>query len=400
MTREKSHVMPTYNRSELAFERGEGAWLFTANNEAYLDFAAGIAVNVLGHNHPVLNQSLKDQADRLWHTSNLYTISGQEKLADKLCASCFADRVFFCNSGAEAMEGAIKTARKYHAVQGHGEKIEIITFKGAFHGRTMMALAAAGNPTYLEGFGPVPEGFVQIPNFDLEATEKAIHANTAGILIEPIQGEGGIVPVPHDFMRGLRQLCDAHDILLIVDEVQCGIGRTGKLFAYEWSDIQPDIMAIAKGIGGGFPLGAFLATEKAASGMVAGTHGSTYGGNPLAVAVGSTVMDIVAKPDFLAQVEKTGMVLAQKLAALQDSWPNVIAEIRGQGLMLGIKTVIANTELVAALREAKMLTVGAGDNVVRLIPPLNITDDDVDAAMQALETACAYVTQNNEVGHD
>lgn len=400
MTREKSHVMPTYNRSELAFERGEGAWLFTAENEAYLDFAAGIAVNVLGHNHPVLNQTLKDQADKLWHTSNLYTISGQENLADKLCEACFADRVFFCNSGAEAMEGAIKTARKFHAAQGHTEKIEIITFAGAFHGRTMMALAAAGNPAYLDGFGPVPEGFVQIPSFDLKATEKAIHAQTAGILIEPIQGEGGIMPVPHDFMQGLRALCDAHDILLIVDEVQCGVGRTGKLFAYEWSDIQPDIMAVAKGIGGGFPLGAFLATEKAAAGMVAGTHGSTYGGNPLAVAVGGAVMDIVAQPDFLAQVEKKGLILAQKLAALQDNWPNIIAEIRGQGLMLGLKTIIPNTELVAALRAANMLTVGAGDNVVRLIPPLNITDEDIDAAMRALETACAELAHKNEGGDE
>ncbi len=393
---ENSHVMPTYNRSPLAFERGEGAWLFTAEGEAYLDFAAGIGVTVLGHSHRALIDTLIEQAERLWHTSNLYTIPGQESLADGLCALSFADKVFFCNSGAEAMEGAIKTARKYHATHDQPEKYEIITFRGAFHGRTMVTLAAAGNRAHLEGFGPAPLGFIQMDGFDLEKTKQAIGSKTAAILIEPVQGEGGIMAVPYSFMRGLRELCDVHGILLIVDEVQCGIGRTGKLFAYEWADIQPDIMAIAKGIGGGFPLGAFLATDGAAIGMVMGTHGSTYGGNPLAVSVGNKVLEIVSQPVFLAEVERLGLLMKQKLAALKDRFPEIIAQIRGVGLMLGIKTIPLNTELVAALRETKLLTVGAGDNVVRLMPPLNITDDDLNAAITALETACKKLQEKND----
>lgn len=388
---EKSHVMPTYNRSPLAFERGEGAWLFTENGEAYLDFASGIAVNALGHSHPDLIEVLVNQANRLWHTSNLYTIPGQESLSDKLCALSFADKVFFCNSGAEAMEGAIKTARKHFAAKGEPDRYEILTFSGAFHGRTMVTLAAAGNQAYLEGFGPAPEGFIQLQGFDLDQVEQAIGPQTAGVLIEPVQGEGGIMPVPTEFLRGLRALCDKHEILLIVDEVQCGVGRTGRLFAYEWADVVPDIMAIAKGIGGGFPLGAFLATDKAASGMVPGTHGSTYGGNPLAVAVGAKVLDIVSDQTFLSEVERLGLLMKQKLAALKDKFPNIIAEIRGEGLMLGIKTIPVNGDMVNALREANLLTVGAGDNVVRLIPPLNITDADVAAAMTSLETACTVL---------
>lgn len=388
---EKSHVMPTYNRSPLAFERGEGAWLFTENGEAYLDFASGIAVNALGHSHPDLIEVLVNQANRLWHTSNLYTIPGQESLSDKLCALSFADKVFFCNSGAEAMEGAIKTARKHFAAKGEPDRYEILTFSGAFHGRTMVTLAAAGNQAYLEGFGPAPEGFTQLQGFDLDQVEQAIGPQTAGVLIEPVQGEGGIMPVPTEFLRGLRALCDKHEILLIVDEVQCGVGRTGRLFAYEWADVVPDIMAIAKGIGGGFPLGAFLATDKAASGMVPGTHGSTYGGNPLAVAVGAKVLDIVSDQTFLSEVERLGLLMKQKLAALKDKFPNIIAEIRGEGLMLGIKTIPVNGDMVNALREANLLTVGAGDNVVRLIPPLNITDADVAAAMTSLETACTVL---------
>ena len=392
---EKSHVMPTYNRSPLAFERGDGAWLFTSSGEAYLDFASGIAVNALGHNHQGLIDTLVDQANRLWHTSNLYTIAGQESLSDKLCQLTFADKVFFCNSGAEAMEGAIKTARKHFAAKGEAQRYEIITFKGAFHGRTMMTLAAAGNPAYLEGFGPVPEGFTQLDGFDLKQVEKAIGPQTAAILIEPIQGEGGIVPVPASFLQGLRDLCDTHDLLLIADEVQCGVGRTGKLFAHEWANIQPDIMAIAKGIGGGFPLGAFLASDKAASGMVPGTHGSTYGGNPLAVAVGAKVLEIVSDKAFLTEVDRLGLLMKQKLAALKDAFPDVIAEIRGEGLMLGIKTIPLNGEMVQALRDHKLLTVGAGDNVVRLIPPLNITNDDVNAALAALQAACETLQQAN-----
>ncbi|MGC6472977.1 MAG: aspartate aminotransferase family protein [Parvibaculales bacterium] len=385
---EKSHVMPTYNRSSLAFERGEGAWLFTESGDAYLDFASGIAVNALGHSHQGLIEALMDQANRLWHTSNLYTIPGQESLSARLCALTFADQVFFCNSGAEAMEGAIKTARKHFAARGEPDRYEILTFTGAFHGRTMTTLAAAGNRAYLDGFGPAPEGFTQLDGFDLDLVEQAIGPQTAAVLIEPVQGEGGIMPVPTEFMRGLRALCDAHDLLLIVDEVQCGVGRTGRLFAHEWAGISPDIMAVAKGIGGGFPLGAFLATERAASGMVPGTHGSTYGGNPLAVAVGAKVLEIVSEEGFLAEVERLGLLLKQKLAALKDRFPGVIAEIRGEGLMLGIKTVPLNSDMVSALREANLLTVGAGDNVVRLIPPLNLTDADIEAAMTALETAC------------
>lgn len=385
---DKSHVMPTYNRSPLAFERGEGAWLFTESGEAYLDFASGIAVNALGHSHQGLIAALTEQANRLWHTSNLYTIPGQESLSDRLCALTFADQVFFCNSGAEAMEGAIKTARKYFAAKGEAERYEILTFTGAFHGRTMVTLAAAGNQAYLDGFGPVPQGFTQLNGFDLDLVEQAVGPQTAAILIEPVQGEGGIMPVPTEFLRGLRALCDKHDLLLIVDEVQCGVGRTGRLFAHEWAGISPDIMAVAKGIGGGFPLGAFLATERAASGMVPGTHGSTYGGNPLAVAVGAKVLDIVSDEGFLAEVERLGLLLKQKLAGLKDRFPDIIAEIRGEGLMLGVKTVPLNSDMVAALREAKLLTVGAGDNVVRLIPPLTITDADVEAALASLEAAC------------
>lgn len=381
-------VMPTYNRSPLAFERGDGAWLKTADGEEYLDFASGIAVNLLGHSHPALLEALQTQSEKLWHVSNLYTMPEQQKLAAQLCASSFADRVFFCNSGAEAMEGAIKTARKYHAAQGHAERYEIIGFTGAFHGRTLTTLAAAGNPAYLDGFGPKAEGFIHIDGFDAEAVEAAIGPQSAAILIEPVQGEGGIVAVPEEFLRRLRALCDAHDLLLIVDEVQCGMGRTGKLFAYEWSGIMPDIMAIAKGIGGGFPLGAFLATEKAASGMVPGTHGSTYGGNPLGCAVGLAVLEIVGDTAFLRQVQDTALLLKQKLAALVDRYPKVFADVRGTGLMLGLKAVMPNTEIVAALRDAHLLTVGAGDNVVRLLPPLIIGPTEIDAALTALETAC------------
>lgn len=391
-----SHVMPTYNRSELAFVRGDGAWLYTAEDAAYLDFTSGIAVNALGHCHPELIAALKEQADKVWHVSNLYTIPGQEALADRLCALTFANKVFFCNSGAEAMEGAIKTARKYHAVNGAPEKYEIIGFTGSFHGRTLATLAAAGNAAYLEGFGPPLEGFVHIDGFGVEQTKAAINDKTAAIMIEPVQGEGGVKSVPIAFMKALRALCDAHGLLLIADEVQCGVGRTGKLFAHEWSGITPDIMAVAKGIGGGFPIGALLATEEAAQGMVLGTHGSTYGGNPLGVAVAAKLLDIVCAPGFLEQVRQTGLMFKQKLAALKDSYPDLIEEVRGEGLMMGLKCVVPNTQIIAALRAENMLVVGAGDNVIRLLPPLTVGEKEIEAAMMALEKACENIKQEDK----
>ncbi|MFN3483469.1 MAG: aspartate aminotransferase family protein, partial [Rhabdaerophilum calidifontis] len=327
-------------------------------------------------------------AQKLWHVSNLYTISGGERLARRLCELTFADRVFFTNSGAEALECAIKTARKYHSANGQPERFRIITFEGAFHGRTLATIAAGGQKKYLEGFGPAMPGFDQVPFGDLDAVKAAIGPETGAILIEPVQGEGGMRAAPPGFLRALRELCDAHGLLLILDEVQCGVGRTGKLFAYEWAGIVPDIMAVAKGIGGGFPMGACLASEAAAKGMTIGTHGSTYGGNPLAMAVGNAVLDIVAEPAFLEQVRATARDLRQRLAELKDRHPDVIEEIRGEGLLVGIRTRVANTDLVAAGREAGILTVAAGDNVVRLLPPLNIGDAEIREAYARLDAAC------------
>ncbi len=324
-------MMPTYARAKLAFERGEGVWLYTADGERYLDFGGGIAVSSVGHSHPHLVKALTDQAQKLWHTSNVYQIPEGERLAKRLADLTFADVVFFTNSGAEALEGSIKTARKYHSANGHPERYRIITFEGAFHGRTLATIAAGGQKKYLEGFGPVSPGFDQVPFGDHKALEAAIGPETAAILIEPVQGEGGIRPVPTQCLRGLRELCDKHGLLLIFDEVQSGVGRTGKLFAHEWAGVTPDIMAVAKGIGGGFPMGAFLATAEAAKGMTAGTHGSTYGGNPLAMAVGNAVVDLVADPAMLAHVEAMGLLLRQRLAELKDRHPAVIAEIRGKG---------------------------------------------------------------------
>jgi acetylornithine/N-succinyldiaminopimelate aminotransferase len=387
-----SSVMPTYARAKLSFERGEGVWLYTESGERYLDFGAGIAVSSLGHSNPKLVKALTDQAKKIWHTSNLYTIPEGEKLAKRLCELTFADVVFFTNSGAEANEGAIKTARKYQSVSGHPEKYRIITFAGAFHGRTLATIAAGGQQKYLEGFGPQMPGFDQVPFGDHKALETAITPETAAIMIEPVQGEGGLRSVPTQCLRGLRELCDKHGLLLIFDEVQTGVGRTGKLFAYEWSGVTPDIMAIAKGIGGGFPMGAFLATSEAAKGMTAGTHGSTYGGNPLGMVVGSAVLDAVSKPAFLRNVQKMASLFRQRLAELQDRYPTVIAEIRGSGLLMGIKTVVPNTEMQQELRDGeKMLTVSAGDNVVRLIPPLIIKEQDVLEATSRIERACKTI---------
>jgi acetylornithine/N-succinyldiaminopimelate aminotransferase len=391
-----SHLLPAYARADLAFERGEGAWLHATNGERYLDFASGVAVNVLGHAHPHLVAALTEQAQKLWHTSNLYRIPQGERLAERLCAATFADLVFFANSGAEALECSIKTARKYHAVSGRPERYRFITFEGAFHGRTLATLAAGGQKKYLDGFGPVVAGFDQVPFADVEATKAAIGPETAAILIEPVQGEGGVRVAPPQVLRALRALCDQHGLLLVLDEVQCGVGRTGTLFAYQAAGITPDIMAIAKAIGGGFPLGACLATSEAAKGMTAGTHGSTFGGNPLAMAVGNAVLDVVLAPDFLPQVRRTALDLKQRLAEIRDRHAGVIAELRGEGLLLGLRTVGTNTELVDALRAEGMLTVAAGDNVVRLLPPLIIGAEEVGEAVARIDRACARVARKRE----
>ena len=381
-------VLPTYARADLEFERGEGPWLITAKGERYLDFGAGIAVNAFGHSHPHLIKALTEQAGKVWHTSNIYRIPGQERLARRLVEATFADTVFFTNSGAEALECAIKMARKYHAAKGAPERYELITMEGAFHGRTLATIAAGGQKKYLEGFGPAMPGFPQVPFGDLKALEAAIGPATAGILIEPVQGEGGIRIISNEDLRHIRALCDEKGILLVLDEVQTGVGRTGELFAHEHAGITPDIMAIAKALGGGFPVGACLASADAAAGMTAGTHGSTFGGNPLAMAVANAVMDLALDEAFLPHVRMLGLKLRQKLAMLADRFPRIVEEIRGEGLMLGIRCRTPNTDLVAALREEKMLTVGAGDNVVRLLPPLNIEEAHLDEAMEKLMVAC------------
>jgi acetylornithine/N-succinyldiaminopimelate aminotransferase len=381
-------VMPTYGRFDLAFERGEGVYLYDTEGTAYLDFCGGIAVTSLGHGHPHLVEAIREQAGKLMHTSNLYRIPAQEKLAERLAASTFADLVFFTNSGAEAVECAIKAARRYHYVNGAPERYRIITMEGAFHGRTLATIAAGGQEKHLEGFGPVVDGFDQVPFGDLAALEAAIGPETAGILVEPVQGEGGINAITTEVLEAMRKLADDNGLLLIFDEVQCGVGRTGKLFAYQWTNIEPDIMAAAKGIGGGFPLGACLATESAAKGMTAGTHGSTYGGNPLAATAGNAVLDVVDDPAFLAHVEEMGGYLGQKLGALVARYPEIISGVRGVGLMRGIECKVVNGDLVNALTEQKVLTVGAGGNVVRLLPPLTVTETDIDASIDALDAAC------------
>ena len=380
-------ILPTYNRVNLDFERGEGAWLFTREGQRYLDFTAGIAVNVLGHAHPHLVAALTEQAGKLWHLSNIFRIEGGERLAERLKAATFADTMFFTNSGAEALECAIKMARKYHSANGAPGRYRMITFEGAFHGRTLATIAAGGNPKYLDGFGPAMPGFDQVPFGDIEAVKAAIGPETGAILIEPVQGEGGVRAGSWSFLRALRQLCDEHGLLLVLDEVQCGVGRTGKFFAHEWAGITPDIMAVAKGIGGGFPVGACLATEEAAKGMTAGTHGSTYGGNPLAMAVANAVLDVVLAEGFLDQVQATSARLRQKLAELKDRHPAVVADIRGEGLLIGIRTHVPNTDVVAAMREEHMLAPTASDNVVRLLPPLNIGDAEIEAAFVKLDAA-------------
>ncbi len=388
-----SALYETFARAPLAFDRGEGVWLIAEDGRRFLDFAGGIAVNSLGHGHPHLVAALTEQAGKLWHTSNLYEIPGQRRLGERLVAATFADKVFFTNSGAEALECAIKTARRYQYVSGHPEKFRTITFEGAFHGRTLATIAAGGQEKYLEGFGPKVDGFDQVPFGDIEAVEKAITPETAAVLIEPIQGEGGIREVPAAFLKRLRELCDQHGLLLIFDEVQCGIGRTGKLFAYEWTGVTPDIMAIAKGIGGGFPVGACLATDEAAKGMTPGVHGTTFGGNPLAMAVGNAVLDVVLEDGFLDEVKRKALLMKQGLASISDEFPEIIESVRGFGLLLGLKCKAPNTAVNGALRQEEMLAVPAGDNVVRLLPPLNVTDDEIREALSRIHAAAKGLSE-------
>jgi acetylornithine/N-succinyldiaminopimelate aminotransferase len=386
-----SHLLPTYARVDIAFERGEGPWLFATNGERYLDFTAGVAVNVLGHAHPYLAAALNAQAQKVWHVSNLFRIPEAERLAERLCTETFADLVFFCNSGAEAMECSIKTARKYQHASGRPERHRIITFEGAFHGRTLATLAAGGQKKYLEGFGPVVDGFDQVPFADLDAVKKAIGPETAAILIEPVQGEGGVRVVPTPFLRVLRDLCDQHGLLLVFDEVQTGVGRTGSLFAHQRCGVTPDVMGIAKAIGGGFPLGACLATAEAGKGMTAGTHGSTFGANPLAMAVGNAVLDVVLAPGFLDKVQKSAILFRQRLAEIRDRHPGVVADVRGEGLLLGLVAACPNGELVDALRAEKLLAVAAGDNVVRMLPPLIIEEPEIADAVDRIDRAAGRV---------
>ena len=389
---ETSHLLPVFARVDLGFERGEGAWLIATNGDRYLDFTSGVAVNALGHAHPHLVAALQEQATKLWHMSNLFKSPDGERLAARLCEQSFADFVFFCNSGAEAMEGAIKVTRKYHAAKGHPERYRIITFEGAFHGRTLATLAATGSEKYLDGFGPPMDGFDQVPHGDLDAVKKAIGPHTAGILIEPIQGEGGVRSAPHSFFKALRQLCDDKGLLLVIDEVQTGMGRTGELFAYKRLGVTPDVMSLAKALGGGFPIGAVLATAEAASGMVPGSHGSTFGGNPLAVAAANAVLDVMLKPGFFEHAQKMSLLLKQKLASVVDRYPGVLAEVRGEGLLIGLKAVVPSGDLVNALRDQKLLTVGAGDNVVRFLPPLIVSEAEIEESVQRLDRACVALS--------
>lgn len=380
-----SAVMSTYGRYDLEFERGEGAYLYTADGRRFLDFAAGIAVNSLGHSHPHLVKTLQEQAGKLWHVSNLYNIPDQTRLADRLAAATFADKVFFCSTGLEAMEGAIKLCRRYHIANGAPERWRVVTVEGAFHGRSLATIAAAKNEKHLEGFGPPVDGFDQVPFGNLNELRAAIGPETAAITFEPVQGEGGIRPADLESLRSLREIADEFGVLLLFDEVQCGNGRTGKLFAHEWAGIAPDVMAIAKGIGGGFPIGAFLATEEASKGMVPGTHGSTFGGNPLAVAVGNAVLDVLLEDGFLENVDKTGRKFWDRLNETVARHPKVYESVRGAGLMLGVKCFVPAGDVVVALQKEGMLTVPAGDNVARFLPPLNIEDSHIDEAIEIID---------------
>ena len=380
--------MPTYARSDLAFDRGEGAYLIDTEGRRYLDFAAGVAVNSLGHAHPHLVEALRKQAGKLWHTSNLYQIPVQERLATRLVAASFADQAFFCNSGAEAIECALKIARRFHYGNGAPERFRVLTFEGAFHGRTLTTIAAGGQPKHLEGFGPGVDGFDQAEFGDLKAAGQAIGPETAAIMVEPIQGEGGVCTPPTGFLKGLRTLCDDNGMLLIFDEVQTGLGRTGRLFAHEWDGVGPDVMALAKGLGGGFPIGACLATNAAGEFMTPGTHGSTFGGNPLAMAVANAVLDVVLENGFLDQVRKIAGALNQRLSGLVAAYPGVFAEVRGTGLLIGLRCEVPNAEVIEAARAHGLLLAPAGDNVARLLPPLIVGEREVEEAIGILETVC------------
>lgn len=386
-------VMGTYARQDIVFARGEGSWLVTTQGQRYLDFGSGVAVNALGHAHPRLVAALTRQAGLVWHTSNLYRVERQEELAEQLVEATFADKVFFCNSGAEACEGAIKAARRFHFVAGHPERWRIITFQGAFHGRTLATIAAGGNEKYLEGFGEPAPGFDQAGFGDHAALEAAIGPETAAILIEPIQGEGGVRAVPNQCLAGLRDLCDKHGLLLIFDEVQTGMGRTGKLFAHEWADVTPDLMAVAKGLGGGFPIGAILATAEAAKGLTPGSHGSTFGGNPLATAVAAEVLAIVREPAFLESVRLRSNRLKQGLAQLMDQYPAVVEDVRGQGLLTGLKLKLPAADAVKAIMAEKLLVVPAAENVIRIMPPLNVSDQELSEGLERLSRAFKGLTK-------
>lgn len=386
------HLMGVYNRAPLAVERGRGARLWSTDGVEYLDCVAGISTNGLGHAHPALVEAVKDQADKLWHVSNIFRIPGQEALADALCASSFADVVFFTNSGTEAVECALKTARKYHSAKGSPERIDIYGFDGSFHGRTYGAINAAANPNYTNGFGPPMEGFHQLKWGDHDALKAAIAApTTAAIIIEPVQGEGGCRVLPDQCLRGLRELCDQHDVLIIFDEVQCGMGRTGKLWAHEWAGMAPDIMAVAKALGGGFPIGACLSTTEAASGMTVGAHGSTFGGNPLAMAVGQAALGAINTPEILGNVQEISGYLKQQLHGVMERYPDVIEDVRGKGLLIGIKLKPNNRDFMGWARdEQQLLVAGGGDNVVRILPPLNLTLEEAREAVEKLERTCAF----------
>lgn len=387
------HVMGVYNRAPLAFERGEGARLFSTDGEAYLDCVAGIATTALGHAHPRLVQAVKDQAEKLWHVSNIFQIPGQAELATRLTDASFADVVFFTNSGTEAVECALKTARKHHSANGQPERIDIIGFDGSFHGRTYAAVNAAGNPSYTDGFGPRLPGYLQLAFGDHDAIKAAIASpTTAAVIIEPVQGEGGARAVPDVCLRGLRELCDRHGVLVIYDEVQCGMGRTGKLWAYEHSGAAPDIMSVAKALGGGFPVGACLATAEAAKGMTVGAHGSTFGGNPLAMHVALEALSIINSEDTLANVREVAGYFVQQLEGLKQRWPDVIADVRGRGLLIGVKLHTNNRAFMGLARDQNLLVAGGGDNCVRLLPPLNLTLDEAREAMEKFDAACAQAS--------
>jgi len=389
MSAAESHILPVYSPPEQIFERGEGCWMWDDKGEKYLDCIAGISVNAFGHAPPFLVKTLTEQAGKLWHTSNMFKIKGQEELAAKYTRDCFADVVFFTNSGTEAIEGSLKTARKYHSANGNPERIDIIGFQGSFHGRSYAAINASGTPAYLEGFGPRLPGFIQVPYGDEAALRAAISPTTAALIIEPVQGEGGVRAVPEETLRLYRKLADENGFLIIFDEVQSGAGRTGKMWAHQWSGMTPDIMAVAKGVGGGFPMGAFMATKEAAKGMVVGVHGTTFGGNPLAMAVGNAAYDELSKPAFLEHVNKVANYLSQSLEGLKDRHPNLVVDTRGKGLLRGIKLTVNPKDIQAKLRARKVLVGVAGDNVLRIAPPLTIKEEELSQLIDAIDAVLA-----------